>query len=111
MAAKRILPPSNRALSGAVFFTVKNASERAILTFEWDATGVFESDSRIVTSDLRSEMPLYPFLSVILWMGLVQVMLDGTDDLPERTTTPHMPDPDYLLTNRDNVVVFPAVAQ
>ena len=51
MAAKRILPPSNRALSGAVFFTVKNASERAILTFEWDATGAFENDSRIVTSD------------------------------------------------------------
>jgi len=56
-------------------------------------------------------MPLYPFLPVILWMGLVQVMLDGTDDLPERTTTPRMPDPDYLLTNRDNVVAFPAVAQ
>ena len=60
---------------------------------------------------VRSEMPLYPFLPVILWMGLVQVMLDGTDDLPERTTTPRMPDPDYLLTNRDNVVGFPAVAQ
>ena len=56
-------------------------------------------------------MPLYPFLPVILWMGLVQVMLDGTDDLPERTTTSRMPDPDYLLTNRDNVVAFPAVAQ
>jgi hypothetical protein len=60
---------------------------------------------------VRSEMPLYPFLPVILWMGLVQVMLDGTDDLPEGTTTLRMPDPDYLLTNHDNVVAFPAVAQ
>jgi hypothetical protein len=55
-------------------------------------------------------MPLYPFLPVIVWMGLVQVMLDGTNALSERTATQRMPDPEYLLTNRDNVIAFPAVA-
>jgi hypothetical protein len=59
---------------------------------------------------VRSEMPLYPFLPVIVWMGLVQVMLDGTNAFSERTATQRTPDPEYLLTNRDNVIAFPAVA-
>ena len=55
-------------------------------------------------------MPLYPFLPAIVWMGLVQVMLDGINALSERTATQRMPDPEYLLTNRGNVIAFPAVA-
>jgi len=51
-------------------------------------------------------MPLFPYLPVIVWMGMIQVALDATD-IDERDTQ-HI-DPDHLM-NYDNIITFPTAA-
>jgi hypothetical protein len=52
-------------------------------------------------------MPVSIFLNLplIVWMGAVQILRDAMQD--ERLGAQRMPDPDDLLTNRENVIAFP----
>jgi len=52
-------------------------------------------------------MPLFPYLPVIVWMGMIRIALDATD-IDERDTQ-HI-DPDHLMMNYDNIIAFPAAA-
>jgi hypothetical protein len=46
-------------------------------------------------------MPLFPYLPVIIWMGMIQVLLGATH-------AQSIDDPADLTTNRGNIVPFPA---
>jgi hypothetical protein len=49
------------------------------------------------------EMPLFPYLSIIIWMGMIKVMLGATDDDAQS-----MADPTDVTMNRASVIAFPA---
>ena len=51
-------------------------------------------------------MPLLPWLPVIVWMGMINVALDVRDDEP----IADVPDPDDLVTSRENIIAFPFAA-
>ena len=49
------------------------------------------------------EMPLFPYLPVIVWMGLIKVMLGATLDHNARMT-----DPTDLTMDTASIIHFPA---
>jgi hypothetical protein len=49
------------------------------------------------------EMPLFPYLSIIIWMGMIKVMLGATDDDAKSMT-----DPTDVTMNRASIIAFPA---
>ena len=49
-------------------------------------------------------MPLFPYFPVIVWMGMINVVLDATHD----NDAPRVIDPGNLTTNHASVVPFPA---
>jgi hypothetical protein len=50
------------------------------------------------------EMPLFPYLPVIVWMGMIKVMLGATHDHDAQS----MIDPTDLTMNRASIIPFPA---
>jgi len=48
-------------------------------------------------------MPLFPYLSIIVWMSLIKVMLGATDDDAQS-----MADPTDVMMNRASIILFPA---
>jgi hypothetical protein len=50
------------------------------------------------------EMPLFPYLPVIVWMGMIKVMLGATLDNDAQSTT----DPTDPTMNRASIIPFPA---
>ena len=50
------------------------------------------------------EMPLFPYLPVIVWMGMIKVMLGATHDHDAQSMT----DPTDLTMNRASIIPFPA---
>ena len=51
----------------------------------------------------RREMPLFPFLSIIVWMGMTKVMLGATDDDAQS-----MADATDVTVKRVRIIPFPA---
>ena len=49
------------------------------------------------------EMPLFPYLSIIVWMGMTKVMLGATDDDAQS-----MADATDVTVNRVRIIPFPA---
>lgn len=49
------------------------------------------------------EMPLFPYLSIIIWMGMIKVMLGATDDDAQS-----MADPTDVTMSRASIIAFPA---
>ena len=49
-------------------------------------------------------MPLFPYLPVIVWMGMIKVMLGATHDHDAQSMT----DPTDLTMNRASIIPFPA---
>lgn len=52
-------------------------------------------------------MPLFPYLPVIVWMGMIEVALDATHDLDERNDAHRKPDPTNLTMNPASIIRFP----
>jgi hypothetical protein len=48
-------------------------------------------------------MPLFPYLSIIIWMGMIKVMLGATDDDAQS-----MADPTDVTMNRAGIIAFRA---
>jgi hypothetical protein len=48
-------------------------------------------------------MPLFPYLLVIVWMGMVQVMLGATPDRDAQSVN----DPANVTMSRGSIVPFP----
>lgn len=73
--------------------------------FEWDAT----ADSPTTHTDsVRGQpqaktMPLFPYLPVIVWMGMIQVVLGVTHDHDAQSVD----EPANLMINRGSIIPFP----
>ena len=52
------------------------------------------------------EMPLFPYLSIIVWMGMTKVMLGATDDDAQS-----MADATDVTVNRVRIIPFPRHAR
>ena len=50
------------------------------------------------------EMPLFPYLLIIVWMGMIKVMLGATDDHDAQS----MADPTDVTMHRASIIPFRA---
>ena len=53
------------------------------------------------------KMPLFFYLPVIVWMGMIEVALDATHELDERSDAHRKPDPANLTMNPARIIRFP----
>ena len=52
-------------------------------------------------------MPLFFYLPVIVWMGMIEVALDAPQELDERSDAYRKPDPTNLTMNPARIIRFP----
>ena len=50
-------------------------------------------------------MPIFPYLPVIVWMGIIKIALGATPDLDAQRTT----DPANAAMNRASIIPFPTL--
>ena len=69
------------------------------LTIECDATALASDSYRVDSGRPRGKkMPLFPYLPVIVWMGMIQVVLGATGDITDASE---------LTMNRGSIIPFP----